>query len=107
MCYICKEYGDPEGDGGRWYLKPENYARNMYKRRMPGEGFKGAESGIETGARTSTGPTRADLFEAIEKGDDADVSRIIKAMDDRSRVSGTPGQVLTLEDAEKVLDLCS
>ena len=107
MCYICEEYGDPEVGGGLWYLKPENYARNMYKLRMSGEGFKGAESGIETGARTSTGPTQADLFQAIEEGDASETDRIIAAMDDRSKVSGTPGQVLTLEDAEKVLDLSS
>jgi NAD-dependent dihydropyrimidine dehydrogenase PreA subunit len=107
MCHICEEYGNPEVGSGRWYLKPENYARNMYKLRMPSEGFKGPEAGIETGARTSTGPTRADLFDAIEEGDEAEVTRIIKVMEERSKVSGTSGQVLTLEDYERVLDLCS
>ena len=103
MCYLCDEYGD----GGLWYLKPENYARNMYKLRMPGEGFKGADAGIETGARESTGPTQADLLAAIQEGDAAEVDRIIRALDDMSRVSGTPGQVLPLKDALKVLELCS
>ena len=107
MCYLCDEYGDPEVGGGVWYLNPPNYARNMYKLRLPGEGFKGADAGLETGAREVTGPTQDDLFQAIEKGDVGEVDRIIKAMDDRSRQTGTPGQVLPLKDAEKVLDLCT
>lgn len=107
MCYICEEFGDPKVGGGRWYLKPENYARNMYKLRAPDEGLKGAEAGIETGAREVAGPTRTDLLAAIEKGDATETDRIIAAMEARSATTGTPGQVLTLEDYEQVLDLCS
>ena len=103
MCYLCDEYGD----GGIWYLKPENYARNMYKLRLPGEGFKGADAGIETGSRESVGPTQADLLKAIQVGDVSEVDRVITALDDMSRKSGTPGQVLPLKDALKVLELCS
>ena len=103
MCYLCDEYGD----GGIWYLKPENYARNMYKLRLPGEGFKGADAGIETGSRETSGPTQADLLEAIQKGDAVEVDRVITALDELSKVMGTPGQVLPLNDALKVLELCS
>ena len=105
MCWLCEEYGD----GGVWYLKPENYARNMYKLRLPGEGFKGAEAGLETGAPTeTTGPTQADFLGAIEAGDGVEVDRILKIRAERSRQgAGQPGQVVPLRDAEKVLELCS
>ena len=107
MCYLCEQYGDQEYGHGIWYLNPYNYARNMYKLRLPGEGYAGAEAGLETGARESSGPTQEDLFRAIEKGDATEVDNIIKALDDRSRQSGTPGQVLPLKDALKVLELCT
>jgi NAD-dependent dihydropyrimidine dehydrogenase PreA subunit len=101
---MCEEYGD----GGLWYLKPENYARNMYKLRLPGEGFKGAEAGLETGARErGSGPTQADLMTAIEQGDAGEIDRIRVILDERTKVSGQPSQVLPLRDAEKVLEFCS
>ncbi len=50
MCWMCDQFGDPENGDGVWYLNPANYARNMYKLRAPGEGHKGAEAGLETGA---------------------------------------------------------
>ena len=103
MCYLCDEYGD----GGIWYLNPKNYARNMYKSRVPGEATKGADAGVETGART--GPTIADLLEAMEKGQREEYDRIAKEITDRTRGSGRgdEGQVIPLMDAEKVLELCS
>ncbi len=107
MCYLCEQYGDQEYGHGIWYLNPYNYARNMYKLRLPGEGYAGADAGLETGARESSGPTQEDLLRAIEKGDATEVDNIIKALDDRSRQSGTPGQVLPLKDALKVLELCT
>lgn len=100
MCYFCDEYGDPES-GGIWYLNPKNHARNMYKLRLPGEGFKGAEVGLETGVRA--GPTIADLLNTQEKGDWEEYDKIRQEMQAR----GQGSQVLPLEDADKVLELCS
>jgi len=105
MCYLCDQYGDQQYGNGLWYMNPYNYARNMYKLRLPGEVYKGPEAGIETGEFERTGPTQDDLFAAIEKGDATEVDNIIKALDARSRQSGTPGQVLPLKDALAVLDL--
>jgi len=78
MCWLCDQFGDQEHGNGVWYLNPRNYARNMYKLRAPGEGFKGAEAGLETGARSGPG---------IERGQGS--------------------QVIPLEDADKVLELCT
>ena len=101
MCYLCDEYGD----GGIWYLKPENYARNMYKLRLPGEGFKGAEAGLETGERA--GPTEEDLIDALERGQHEEITRITNEMKEEIKRRGTGSQVVPLQDAEKVLELCS
>ena len=101
MCWMCDEFGDQEHGGGVWYLNPKNYARNMYKLRAPGEGFKGAEAGLETGARS--GPSQADLLNAIENNDRAEYDRLTAIMSAR----GQGSQIVALEDADKVLELCS
>ena len=101
MCYFCKEYGDPEFGDGIWYLNPTNHARNMYKLRLPGERFKGAEVGLETGVHE--GPTLEDLINATEKGDYEEYASIKQTIQER----GQGSQVIPLEDADKVLELCS
>jgi len=101
MCYLCEQFGNPEYGGGTWYLNPFNYARNMYKLRAPGEGFKGADAGLETGAHS--GPTIMDLMNAIECNDVAEYQRIRQIMQEQ----GQGGQVVPLADADRVLELCS
>jgi len=101
MCYFCKEYGDPEFGDGIWYLNPTNHARNMYKLRLPGERFKGAETGLETGVHE--GPTLQDVINAMEKGDYEEYAQIKQTMQER----GQGSQVIPLEDADKILELCS
>ena len=101
MCWMCGEFGDPEHENGLWYLNPKNYARNMYKLRAPGEGFKGAEVGLETGARS--GPSQADLLNAIENNDRVEYDRLTAIMTAR----GQGSQIVPLEDADKVLELSS
>jgi NAD-dependent dihydropyrimidine dehydrogenase PreA subunit len=101
MCWLCDEFGDSQYGNGIWYLNPKNYARNMYKLRLPGEGLKGPEAGLETGARM--GPTTEDLIQAIERGDQAGYIKTQAELIAREQGS----QVVPLEDAEKVLELCS
>ena len=102
MCWLCDEFGDPEHGNGHWYLNPRNYARNMYKLRAPGEGFKGADVGLETGGG-SGGPGMSDLLTAVENSDPAEYSRIARLMQE----GGQGNQVVPLADADKVLELCS
>jgi NAD-dependent dihydropyrimidine dehydrogenase PreA subunit len=101
MCWLCDQFGDPENGNGVWYLNPRNYARNMYKLRAPGEGFKGADAGLETGARS--GPGIGDLLNAVENNDRVEYDRITAIMQER----GQGSQVVPLEDADRVLELCS
>jgi len=98
---MCDQFGDPEHGNGLWYLNPKNYARNMYKLRAPGEGLKGAEAGLETGART--GPSQMDLLNAVENNDRAEFDRLTTIMQSR----GQGSQIVPMEDADKVLELCS
>ncbi len=105
MCYLCDEYGDSEFGGGLWYLNPKNHARNMYTLRLPGVGFRGADAGVETGARS--GPTTADLLEALEKGQLEECESIKQQMAENTKQRGMQSQVVPLEDADKVLELCS
>ncbi len=101
MCFLCEQFGDPKQGNGLWYLNPTNYARNMYKLRAPGQGFAGAEAGLETGARS--GPSTMDLLTAIENDDYATYDKIQKALIAR----GQGSQVVPLADADRVLELCS
>ncbi len=104
MCWLCEEYGDPEYGGSIWYLNPKNYARNMYKLRLPGEEFKGVGASIETGIRG--GPTDTDLGEALEKGP-KEFERVKQEMIAARRQRGMGGSVLPIKDAEKVMELSS
>jgi len=107
MCFLCDEFGDPNEGGGLWYLNPKNYARQMYTLRLPGEGFR-KPSGAETSgdlAERARGIT--DLVEIMEKGSLEEYEDIKHRMNEDRRQRGTEGQVLPLEDADRVLELCS
>ena len=101
MCWMCDEFGDPKEGGGLWYLNPKNHARNMYKLRLPGEGYKGADAGLETGVRP--GPKQSDLINALEKGNQEEYDRVKTAMLEY----GQESQVIPLQDALELLELCS
>ena len=101
MCWMCDEFGDQQHGDGIWYLNPWNYARNMYKLRVPGEEFKGAEVGLETGIRS--GPSQQDLLAAVERNDKEEFEKMRRIM----QVTGQGAQVVPRDDADKVLELCS
>jgi NAD-dependent dihydropyrimidine dehydrogenase PreA subunit len=100
MCHLCEQYGDQAHGDGFWYLNPDNYARNMYKLRPPGKGFAGADTGLETGAHA--GPTTQDLLNAVENNDKDEYDRVSDIM-----MAGQGSQVVPLEHADRVLELCS
>jgi len=103
MCWYCEQYGDPEIGDGLWYLNPYNHARNMYKLRMPDEAFKGAEVARE-GRQTDI--SIADLIDAIDEGDQGKYTRVQRALQ-ANMGEGGGGQVVPLEDSDKILELCS
>ena len=108
MCWLCKEYGNPEYGNGLWYLNPYNHSRQMYTIRLPGAGFKGADAGLETGAREARpGPSQADLMKAIEDGDAGEAARILPFLQEAVNQGPQPNQVIPLKDADKLLELCS
>jgi len=100
MCFLCEQFGSQEHGDGYWYLNPDNYARNMYKLRAPGKGFAGAETGLETGAHR--GPSVGDLINCIEEDKREEFTQIQDIL-----MAGQGAQVVPLDHADKVLELCS
>ena len=106
MCYLCEQYGDPEFGGGLWYLNPKNYARNMYKLRMPAERLKGADSKVETGVQSGWMDRLPELIDAMERSQE-EYLRIRQEMADAISRTGGSSQVVPLQDALGVLELSS
>ena len=104
MCYLCDEYGDLNHGDGVWYLNPYNYARNMYKLRMPSEKTTGAGVYLEGGKKG--GRSLPELLDAMEKGDQLEYNEIKQEIHDNI-FTGGGAQVLPLKDADKVLELSS
>ena len=103
MCDLCGKYGDPNIEGGRWYLNPKNFARPMYTLKMPGTTPKGFRQDVGR-----TGPTYNDLIDAIEANDQPRYNQLrveLQANMDKAAISG--GQVVTLKESDRVLELCS
>jgi len=93
MCWICDKFGD----GGLWYLNPKNYARNLYRRRKPGEKPKAYGEDPEL----SFLPYMRSLISA--KWDDPE------HFEERIREANAKkqfyNQVVPLEDAFKIVEL--
>lgn len=102
MCFLCEQYGD----GGLWYLKPENYARNMYKLRLPREGRIGAGANVETGSSSGWAERLPELADAMETSQ-GEYFRVRQEIEDSVKKAGGSSQVVPLQDALKVLELCS
>ena len=97
MCMICEAFGE----GTRWYYNPKNYARQMYKRRKPGQGAKDfgtdpeAESGRLQEEMLNTRFTDRDKFEELVREANE------RMLDPRFQI----GQVIPLREALEVCDL--
>ena len=104
MCWLCDQFGDPEYSDGLWYLNPRNYARNAYKLRESGQALKTARAAPETGERP--GPTLGDVMEAIQK-DRGTYERVTKEWHESLGLHGSGAQVIPLEHADRILELCS
>ncbi|MBI4304105.1 MAG: 4Fe-4S binding protein [Chloroflexi bacterium] len=97
MCVFCKKYGDPEVEGGLWYLNPKNYGRQLYRRRAAGAAF--SEYGrAYRGTAVIEDPFKV-RTETPEK-----VPEMVKTWwDNLDKVR--PSQVIPVEDAIKVVAL--
>ena len=112
MCFYCELWGD----GEVWFLNPRNYSRQMYSVRPPGQGpqqvTRGAASRSASDVVTQ-GDLEKALVDAMEEGPEAfraTKKRLKDHMETSSqggRIGGFESQVLTLQEAEKVLELSS
>ena len=112
MCFYC----DLWGDGQPWYLNPRNYSRQMYSLRPPGKGPQlVSKAGVRSAGTeaVTAGDLEKAVVDAMEIGPDAykaAVARMKHHMEASSgggRVGGFEAQVLSLQEAEKVLELSS
>ena len=98
MCWVC----DLRGEGMVWYLNPKNYARSMYKMRLPGE--KPVE---ETTPAEGGESALAQAIEAKCNGDMERYAELTKQVNEGFVMSGSQCSVLTLEECYEVVDIGS
>jgi ferredoxin len=104
MCDGCERFGR---DGDYWYFNPENYARRIYKwRKLASEqtgagemaGAEGGDAGLigEMGAISAANVDMKVL----------DPEQYAKRMVESAKTFRGLAQVVTLEEAQKIMDLC-
>ena len=99
MCLLCERYGDGYE---RWYFNPANYARRLYKIRKEEAEALGAEANPQlAGGMAAVG---REFLEAEERGDIETVERL-KQEAEASALAVHFGQVITLDEALKVIDI--
>ena len=108
MCFYC----DIWGEGETWFLNPRNYSRHMYTVRPPRQAARQETRGAarESGITLTQGDLEKAAVDAMEESPEAfqEASKRLKEhMEISSRVGGFEGQVLTLQEADKVLELAS
>ena len=111
MCFYCELWGE----GETWFLNPRNYSRQMYSVRPPGQGPSEVSRGTSRGS--SIGATQGELqkmlVDTMEEGPEAYKATMQKLKDHMEessgggRIGGFEAQVITLAEAEKVLELSS
>jgi len=105
MCYLCDMWGDPKYGGGLWYLNPKNYARHMYTLRLPGERPMDRMP-TDTDAYRDHGQVPM-MVDAMERGDEEEFERLKQEVDQGRSESTSAGQIVPLEDAYKIVEICS
>lgn len=102
MCHICESMGD----GKIWYLNPRNYGRRLYTRRKKGVYTKHIAMDEEFGfGASSIGLIDKTLMARAEK-DEKTYLEGLESLNTKF-FPQLAQQVLTLEDAKKVVDLAS
>ena len=95
MCEYCEKYGE----GDIWYLNPEGYSRQLYRRKIPGEKFVPEAVAY----RQKRGVIIEELMEARLKKDQEKIQRLSQDLDHLYQ-ENEPCQVLPLKDVYKILE---
>lgn len=98
MCVWCEKYAQGYE---RWYFNPANYARKLYKIRK-----EEAETSLEAVPQAAGGMSllRQEFLEAWDKNDYAAMEKMKQEAEQLSWATHF-GQVVTLEDTLKVIDM--
>lgn len=99
MCVWCERYADGHQ---RWYFNPANYARRLYKIRKE----EAEAAGLEPGPQAAGGMSllTRDFVEALDRKDHESVDKM-KHQAEEIAWTAHFGQVVTLEDVLKVVDI--
>ena len=95
MCEYCEKFGDDD----IWYLNPESYARQLYRRKVPGQQF--VPEAISY--RQKRAVLMGELSEARLKKDKDKTDRLSQTLD-RLYQENEPCQVLPIQDVFKILE---
>lgn len=98
MCWVCEKYGN----GEKWYLNPENYARRLYKVRKEGKESAGADADPQA-AGMGAGVV-AELVKARISGDQEWEDEIKRDALEQAYQTHF-GQVVTLDEYLQILDI--
>jgi len=99
MCLLCEQYGDGYE---RWYFNPTNYARRLYKIRKEEAEAAGAEANPQAAGGMAV--LGREFLEAKERGDIEAMEKMKKEAE-ASALATHFGQVITLDDALKIIDI--
>lgn len=104
MCEACERFGK---DGEYWYFNPENYARRIYKwRKVEAEATgAGQATGAEVGDAGLIGAMGA-ISAANVDMKVLDPEKYAERMEASAKANRGLAQVLTLEEAQQIMDLC-
>jgi ferredoxin len=99
MCVLCERYADGYQ---KWYFNPANYARKLYKIRKE----EAEAGGLEPGPQAAGGMSllTRDFLEALDRNDREAVNKM-KSQAEEIAWTAHFGQVVTLEDVLKVIDI--
>lgn len=100
MCWVCDEYGD----GTRWFLNPQNYARFMYTVKRPGDAPKEYGSDPEAQSGRILGEIMTAKMQDPEK-----FAELVKKANQRDMAFPKGpiqlAQTVTLDEAKEVCDI--
>lgn len=104
MCDGCDRFGQ---DGDYWYFNPENYARRIYKwRKMATEQTgAGEKAGAELGDASMIGAMGAISAANVDLRI-LEPEKYAEKLEASSKANRGLAQVITLEEAQKIMDLC-
>ena len=110
MCWMCEMYGE----GGRWFFRPELFARNMYTKKLHGQALKQhqaqpapdpSSAGSDESVPEQRVPTQGDLRNILADEPERHPEALKLFNENLRKGNDAVGQVVTLQEAHQIVDL--